>query len=247
MTQRPSVITLPSASALLTLSLCMPAIAQEPPEKLWTGTVEFGLVSTTGNSEDSTLKSRADATREKEKWRYNILLESLATESEGERTAEKYFASNRLSYQFTEHDFIFGYASYDDDRFSGFDYQATVSAGYGRRLINEELMKWDVGIGPGYTYNKVSDETMGEDSEGIIVSAFTRFNWKFSETSEFSQLVNVDAGDDNTVSKATSALKVQVMGSLALTLSYTIKYTETVPADTKHADTETAATLTWSF
>lgn len=221
--------------------------AEDSETKLWSGDMEFGYVDTSGNTEESTIKSRAEVNREKDQWRYKILFDSLNSEASGERSAEKYFLANRLARHYSETDFIFGYASYDDDRFSGFDYQATVAAGWGRRLINDETMQWDVEIGPGYRYNKVDDETTSEDSEELILRGFTQYSWDFSDTANFSQSLNVEAGEDNTISKSVTALKVQVIGALALKLSYTIKYTEEVPVNRKHADTETAVTVVYSF
>lgn len=237
-----------SGITLLSMTPTLYAIAQQQEDtKLWKGDVEFGYVSTTGNTEETTVKARADINREKEHWRYNITTETLNSESSGVRSAEKYFIGNRLAYQYTDANFTFGYLSYDDDRFSGFDYQATAAAGWGRRLLNDDFMQWDIEIGPGYRFSKVDDNSTADDSEEIIVRGFTKFVWDFTDTASFSQSVNVEAGGDNTISKSISALKVQVIGSVSLKLSYTIKYTEEVPVGSKHADTESAVTINYGF
>jgi putative salt-induced outer membrane protein len=214
---------------------------------LWSGDAEFGYVDTSGNTEETTIKGRAQANREQDEWRYNITFDSLNSTANDARSAEKYFLSNRLAYQYQENDYVFAYASYDDDRFSGFDYQATVSAGWGRRLLDNEVMQWDIELGPGYRISKVDDGANGEDADEAIARGFTQFSWDFSETANFSQSLNVEAGADNTISKSITALKVQIVGALALKLSYTIKYTDEVPAATKRADTETAVTVVYSF
>jgi putative salt-induced outer membrane protein len=244
----PSAVTSLMCAGTLLLSASMHAAAKdEKSSGLWSGDLELGYVSTSGNTKEATAKTRVDVNREKEYWRYNIALESLNSESSGTRSAERYFFGNRLAYQYTETNFTFGYISYDDDRFSGFDYQATASAGWGRRLINDEVMQWDVEIGPGYRFNKVEDETTAEDSEELIVRGFTKFIWDFSDTSTFSQSLNVESGEDNTISKSITGLKVQVNGSISIKLSYTVKYTDTVPQDTERADTESAVTVNYSF
>lgn len=219
----------------------------EEEVKIWSGDVELGYVDTSGNTEETTTKTLANIEREKDEWRYAVLLESLNSEASGERSAERYFFSNRLAYELSEKNFVFAYASYDDDRFSGFDYQATVAAGYGRRLINDDTMEWDIEFGPGYRYSKVEDGTLADDSEEVIIRGFSSFNWGFSDNAEFSQTLNVDAGDESTISKSVSALKVKVIGALSMKLAYTIKYTDEVPDGTKQADTETSVTLNYSF
>ncbi len=226
-----------------------PAPEPEPEEiKIWSGDIEFGYADTSGNTEETTVSSSISLQRERDAWRYNIDADSLNSSSDGERTGENYFISNRLAYQYNEHDYSFLYGSYDDDRFSGFDYQATVAVGYGRRLLNNEMMKWDVEIGPGYRVNKVSDETMdSEDTEEVIIRAFSKYLWKFSETASFSQSINVESGDDNTISTAETALKMAVIGEISVKLSYNIKYTEEVPEGNRHADKETIVSLSYAF
>lgn len=215
--------------------------------KLWTGEIEFGYVDTSGNTEETTVKSKADISRERDAWRFNIFYDSLNAKSDGERTAEKYFYSNRLAYAYSEHNYSFVYASYDDDRFSGFDYQATVALGYGRRIYNKPDLKWDIEVGPGYRYNKYDDTSTEDDTDELIIRAYTKFEWEMTDSSTFTQVLSTEAGDENTVSKSITALKTKINGSLSLKVSYTIKYTEEVPADKKHADTETAVTLSYSF
>lgn len=226
-----------------------PEPAPEPKaSKIWSGDIEFGYADTSGNTEETTVSSAISIQREKDAWRYNLDADSLNTSSDSERTGEKYFISNRLAYQYNEYDYSFLYGSYDDDRFSGFDYQATVAVGYGRRLLNDEMMKWDIEIGPGYRVNKVADETLNaEDTEEVIIRAFSKYLWKFSETASFSQSINVEAGDDNTISTAETAIKMAVIGQLSVKLSYNIKYTEEVPEGNRHADKQTIVSLSYAF
>lgn len=239
----------PLACCPMLLALASGQLAAEDTvdDKLWSGDLEFGYVDTSGNTEETTIKSRADVNREHNEWRYKLQFDAMNSKSSGVRSAEKYFLSNRLAYQYTDTDFIFGYIAYDDDRFSGFDYQATVAAGWGRRLINEEDMQWDLELGPGYRISKVDGNSTADDTEEAIFRAFSSFSWDFSETANFSQSLNIETGSDNTISKSITALKVQIIGALSLKLSYTIKYTEEVPPTTKHSDTETAVTIAYSF
>jgi len=235
-------------------SATLAADSQEKEAKIWKGSAELGYVSTSGNTEETTVKGRFDAEREVERWRYTGHFDSLNSESEGTRSAEKYFVANRLAYKFNEHDYAFAYHSYDDDRFSGFDYQTTLSAGYGRRILLPPPMTWDVEIGPGYRYSKLDDSegnvAEGNDGDTVdeaIIRLFTSYSWDFSESSTFGQVINVEAGEEATISKSVTSLKVNVIGSVALNLSYTIKYTDKVPKGTKHADTESAVTLLYEF
>lgn len=213
----------------------------------WSGSIELGFVDSNGNTEETTTKSRAEIYRETAQWKYTLLFNSSASQTDGENTAEKYFLANRLSYKYSEQDYIYGYHSYEDDRFGGFDYITTLSMGYGRTILDNDTMEWNTEIGPGYRYSKIADKIHGEDSEEAILRIFTKYIWAFSENSTFSQDFDVETGSDNTISSSRTALEVKVIGEVAIVLSYTIKYKEQVPVGTRHADTETAVTVSYSF
>ena len=234
-------LALPLA-ALITATTSAYAQADEG----WSGDVEFGYVSASGNTDESSLKIRAEAKHEQGDWRYLANFDSLNSESDDQATAEKYFLSGRAAYQFNEHDFIFAYLSYDDDRFSGYDYQATAAIGYGRRLLKNEVMQWDVEIGPGYRYSTFDDNSVDSSSEAVLRLA-TNFDWEISETASFKQTLGIESGEDNTVTKAVSALKVSIIGALALKLSFSVKNNTDVPVGTEKTDTETAVTVSYSF
>ena len=217
------------------------------PPKPWKGDLEFGYVDSSGNTEETNVTGKANATWEQDAWRFTMIADALNSESDGERTAEKYFYSNRLGYAFNEYDYIYGYLSYDDDRFSGFDYQTTASIGYGRRIYHTDTFEWNIEVGPGYRYSKYDEGSEEDDSEELIGRLATDLSWQISETTSFLQTLSTESGEENTISKSVTALKTQLIGAFSLKLSYTIKYTEEVPEETKHADTETAITLAYSF
>jgi putative salt-induced outer membrane protein YdiY len=73
------------------------------------------------------------------------------------------------------------------------------------------------------------------------------FDWKLSDTSDFRQMLNSYIGEDSTISKSVSSLKVQIVGNLATKFSFTIKHTSDPPENTDDVDTETAVTLVFGF
>ena len=59
--------------------------------------------------------------------------------NELERTsAQKFFGSAQANYKLENPDHrLFGFASYEDDRFNSFEYQATVAAGWSQKVWND--------------------------------------------------------------------------------------------------------------
>jgi putative salt-induced outer membrane protein YdiY len=161
-----------------------------------------------------------------------------------ETSAERYRASAKTDYKFTENNYAFLTGSYEDDRFSGYDYQATVAAGYGRRLLQTERLLMEVEAGPGYRYNRLQ---AGGKEESAILRAFALFTAKLTETSTFKQELSVETGSDQTVTESLTSLQAGIIGALSMKAAFTLEHTSTVPEGTEKTETETALTLVYSF
>ncbi|MDN3653550.1 DUF481 domain-containing protein [Thalassotalea ponticola] len=219
---------------------------QEEP-KLWSGTVDFGYTNLTGNTEESTMAGRVAVSRENKPWKWDITGESLFSENGNTRTAEKYAALSRLAYNFTEKNYVFGRATYETDKFSGFDYQATAIAGFGWNLYDEETFQWDIELGAGYRKSKVDDPLTGDDQNEPIVTASTLIDYQFSQTTTFHQYLSLEKGSDTDIVYSRSELRVQAIENLAFKFSYNIKHTSDVPVGSENTDTETIVSLSYAF
>lgn len=211
----------------------------------WKGEVELGYVQNEGNTEKSSLHAATDIKATFGEWSNRLVLEAVNAESDGERSAERYFFSDRLRREFNDIEYAFGYISREQDRFSGYAYQQTAALGYGRTLLDRPGLYWDAEIGPGFRVSKL--EETGAHEEDAIIRAHTQYIQDISDTAVFTQEISLEAGDENTITKSSSELKTKIVGGLGLKISYVVKYTENVPKGTRHADTETALTLIYNF
>lgn len=210
----------------------------------WKGEAELGLVVTDGNTETQNISAKMDLNDEQESWRHNIHAEALNSSADDVRSAEKYVLSGKTNYKFNEFDSAFLVGTYDDDRFSGFDYQASVAAGYGRRVINNDEQTLDVEAGPGY---RVSELESGDSIDEAMLRLSLKYYVALSKTSNFQQSLVSEIGEDTTITKSITSIKAQINGSLAMKASLTIKNTSDVPEEAEETDTETAVTLVYAF
>jgi putative salt-induced outer membrane protein len=228
------------------------ASAQQNPDEAvktkkiaaWTADIGVGYVRTTGNTETESLKGDVKAVKEKNKWRHSVKLEALNTSDNGQTTAERYFLSGKTDYKFSEFGYWYVTASYEDDRFSGYDYRISESAGYGRRLVSQPTLTIDGEIGPGAKQSKTD---AGENQDEFLVRLAGNLLWKISDNSDFSEELFTEIGDDETVTKSVTALTANINSSLAMKLSYTIKHTSEVPPDIEKTDTETVVTIVYKY
>lgn len=220
------------------------AMADES-SKGWSGEAELGVVMTTGNTETQTVSAKAKVENEQDKWRHKLAVEALNQESANQTTAERYNLSGQSNYLISERQYLFGIVTYEDDRFSGYDYRATEALGYGARVVDEQNLTVDVEAGLGARQSEL-DNNGGSEDEGVVRLA-GNLAWEISDTSHFTEELTSEIGEDVTISKSVTALKTQINGSLAMKLSYTIKNTSEVPVGIEKTDTETAVTLVYGF
>jgi putative salt-induced outer membrane protein YdiY len=239
-------------AALVCASL--PALAQEKKkEKEFTMDGEFGLIVTTGNTETASVTGGITARQNLDKWQNDYLIEGLyrqeSVETDGieetRASAQQFFASAQGNYKLKNPDHrLFVFSSYEDDRFGGFRYQATVAGGWNQKLWSNETTAFEYSIGPGYAFQEEQD---GTDASSLILRSSANFNWFISDTAKFTQNVATEGGADNTKTRAETALTAQINGSLSMKLSFQLDHNTQVPSDREKLDTETAVTLVYSF
>lgn len=230
-----------------TLGMTSNVLAEEATtdKKLWSGEVSVTFISNNGNTRSQNMGLKSRAVRDGELWRSTYKLEGSNESTDDERTAEKYFGSVKFDRKLNDVSYVFGLLEHEDDSFSGYDYQTSLSAGYGRKLINTDAHKLEMEVGPGYR-RSVTEEEHDVENEATLRGA-ANYDWAIDKTSSFRQEVSVESGEESTISKSLSRYKKQLNGSLSLTLSYEVKHTSKVPSGTDKSDSTTAVALDYSF
>jgi putative salt-induced outer membrane protein YdiY len=214
----------------------------------------LGFISTTGNTDTTSINAGITANQEFESWSNDYIIEGLYRQEtvEGDNgedvdvtSAQKFFASAQGNYKLENPDNrLFVFTSYEDDRFSNFNYQATVAAGWNQKLIQNKKHKLEYSIGPGYAFVETQE---GESQNSMIVRASTIYSWKISDTAKFTQTASTEVGDENTKSRAESALTATISGNLSMRLSFKLDHNSQVAEGVEKLDTETAVSLVYNF
>lgn len=238
-------INMKKTAAVVVMSglLAGPVVAADKPAA-WTGEAALGFIMTSGNTDTQSINGKAQAVNERDMWRHAAVFEMLNTENTNTTTAERYLLSGQSNYKFKPRHSVFGLASHEDDRFSGYDWRASEVIGYGYRAIEEPNLILDLEAGPGARQSKLNNGT--RDNEGMFHLG-GNLGWKVSETSSFSEVLTSDIGSDTTISKSVTGLKTQINGSLSMKLAYTVKHTSDVPVGIKKVDREAAVMLVYGF
>lgn len=236
-------LLLPCAALILTGWLGAANAAEE--EQGFGGEAELGVVSTSGNTQTSSVNAKAKLMYRADDWRHEGRLEALRSRDRSETTAERYLASGKSDYYLTKMDYLFGTLRYEEDRFSGYSYQFSEAVGYGRRVINQETLTLDLEIGAGGHHSKESGTNVRKNE--AMLRGGVKLGWDISPTARFTEELLIEGTRHNTSTESVTALTASINAHFALRLSLTVKHNSHVPADTKKTDTLSAATLVYNF
>jgi putative salt-induced outer membrane protein len=134
--------------------------------------------------------------------------------------------------------------AYDKDRFSGFDHKESATVGLGRRLIENEkhLLKGEAGAG-----SRREELDDGTTNTNAIFLGNLDYRYTISENAEFTQTLLVEMGKDNDYMESITKLKANIVGNLAVAVSYTVKNNSNPPPANEKTDTYTAISLEYKF
>lgn len=214
----------------------------------------LGFIFTTGNTDTTSVNASLESHQELERWSNDYSISGLYKqesvendlgEDEDRTSAQKFGGQAQANYKLANPDYrLFGFASYEDDRFSSYNYQSTLAAGWNQKLWQNDNTSLEYSIGPGYAFNETDD---GETQNSFIVRASSAFQWLISDTAKFTQTISTEVGEENTKSAAESALTASISGNLSLKVSVSFAHNTDVDADKEKLDTESAVTLVYNF
>lgn len=222
-----------------------PAHAQEETPQGWSGDTGLGFVVTTGNTETETINAKATLIYGAAPWKHTGKLDLLKGSDNDETNADRLSLSGKSERDLSAASYVFGLVNYEDDEFSGYDYRASESLGYGRRLVQNESVTLNAEAGLGARQDKVSD-TGESESDGIVRLAGL-LEWRISPSAKFAQELETESGGGLTVTRSLSTLSAQIVGNLAAKFGVRVTYTSDVPPGIDETDTETSTTLVYKF
>lgn len=218
----------------------------------WEGEAELGVLITSGNTEETNLNSRLGLKHETTTWRNSGDFRSYYSETDEVTTAEKYKAALQSDFKFEGSQYLFTRGAYEDDRFSGYDFQSSLTAGYGNRVWQRgERSFLDLSAGVGYRFNKLQepDAEGNRDEEGAIARLAGQFDYGLSENALFRQKLSTEIGldENNTVSESETSLQATVVGNLSMKAAYRVQHISDAPEGSEATDTEISLALLYGF
>jgi putative salt-induced outer membrane protein YdiY len=239
-------------AGLAFLALTLPAHAQ------WTGKAELGVLQSSGNTEAASANAKLDLTRESAQWKNAYFLAALYSENAEFSTAERYEARYQADYKINDKLSWFGALRGEQDRFSGFAYQATVSTGASYKFLDTPDTKLTASLGAGYkkfreeilvksAAGEVLDRIEGELGKDVVGTLSSDYEHAFTATTKLTNKLLTEFGADNTAVANDIAVQVSMTQSFALAVGFGIRYNSDPPPLSESTDTLTTINLVYNI
>lgn len=245
--------------AVLALGLFASATAMAQTEEPWNIRSEVGFVSARGNTTTETANAKLVVVRVVKAWKYTLDSTGLYGKNQDITSAQHVDGRLQADRSFGPEDrwFWFGSGRYEDDRFSGFEYQTTLTTGLGRKFYDTDTTKLTIQAGVGY--RMLRPEQIVRDDDGIVVARILgerdtdgvvngqlTFSHNFNEQTRILNTLLTESGEANTLTKNELALQVKMMQSLALSVGYSVRHNSDPLPGLKKTDTLTTLNLVYS-
>ena len=229
-----------------------------------TGSAELGLLYKTGNTHSADIKTGIDLRIDKNRWLslLNIDLLIKKTDKADADTGELHFITTDQKWTITsqtnysldsnEKNYIYGNIWYEENEFSSFINQSSISTGWGRHWYktNEASLWGD--IGPGFKRDKFRavDKEPTKTITSWIIQAQALYVRRLSDHVELKQYFSAKQAVKvgvNSIYKAETAITTKLISTLQLKFTFTVNYNTDVEDNKRNLDTQTAVTLVYSF
>lgn len=249
-------LLLAAAHAAQAADAAPPAAPVTPPMSpgTWQTSAELGAISTTGNTEGTSITGKIDSRQELENWSNEYIAtgffkEDDITQADGskkrERSADRFSVSARAGYKLLKPgDKAFVLVSHVKDTFGAYTRYSSINVGHSSQWYRSPTTTFDAEIGPGYFKGR---RFIGNEESGLTVRGAGTLRMKLSDTAQFSQTLSVERGTSNTHSAAETALSTKIIDRMQMKAAFVARSDTNVSPGVKKLDTQTSLTLVYSF
>jgi len=248
----PRIVFTGAMGAILCLSGA-PAFAE------WTGRGELGASLASGNSENESLNAALEVKNTNDQWTHTLGFAGNYANDGNDTTAQRWEVRGQSDYRFTDRAYAFGAGRYENDEFSAFEYQSSLAAGLGYKLIEDERTRLWIQGGPGYRFARrrgpcldatppensfdCNNFAPGDSENSLIFRGDVGLDYQLTETTKLVDRFLVEAGSDNTYLQNDFGVEVTITGALGLRVGFQVRHNTDVEPGIEKTDTLTTIGL----
>lgn len=221
----------------------------------WTAKAEAGLVAARGNTNTDTANTKIDVARETDRWKQQAAFRGVYASDDTGTIAQRWDARGQLDYNFDPRTFSFASVRYEDDRFSGFEYQTTYASGLGRRFMDDDITKFNAQLGVGYkvleTRESISEDGLtfipSRREEDLVGQLVVEYDHRLTANTRIRNKFLTEGGPDNTSVQNDTSLQVNMTRVLALAVGYVVRYNTDPPEGFQTTDRLTTVNVVYEL
>ena len=221
----------------------------------WSGKSEAGVVISSGNTNTKAGNAKLDLTYDVKKWKFIFDATGVYTSDDTGTTGQRWEVKGQHEYNFDPKTFWYDSARYENDRFSGFLYQAALGAGLGHRFFDTPDLKLTAQGGVGYKLAETRDSLAedgvtfvpGETDREAILQAGVDYEQALTGTTKLINKFLTEAGSQNVFLQNDLSLQVKITQVLALAVGYSVRHNTKPPGGFKNTDTLTTLNMVYEF
>lgn len=248
MLNRKICLKLLAAALLVSFSGEINAFAAEEnkkEEKKYKGSLDVGANFLNGNSKEQSIQANFGLN-------YNFSEKvSNVTKSRSDnnktnriRTRERYFVNNQTRKEINKNNFKFLEIEYISDRYGGYNYRVSETAGLGKNLIENKKIKLTIQSSAGMRQIRLITD---EKSNDFVIRVGSDFEATISETLFFTEDFDISADQNATIIRSDSNLKILLSKKLYFKFGVLIQRVSNVPVGRKNSDVITGLKLGYEF
>ena len=230
-----------------------------PPDPLWFGKVNFSFLSTSGNTDTTSIGGAAEVNYNPKPWLFTLKGAYLYAATDGDTTAQSTVVSLRASRDLTERLDVFAGGGYLRDTFSGINHLYSVDGGAGYKLFKgpAQFLRVEGGVGWTNEEDVLKSGIVLPSRSYANARAGVAYKWQFTKsaafTNDFGFLLDLDDTANWFITNK-AAITADISSIFALQASWTLLY-RNQPAGSNipnaeqysHTDTATAVGIVAKF
>jgi putative salt-induced outer membrane protein YdiY len=217
---------------------------------------ELGVIVSSGNTNAKSFRAGLKSEYENRHFFNQYLMELLYKETEVEVddgyedqiSAQRLYTYIQCDYKLAESNRrLFVYGDYENDKFTGYNYQASMALGWSQLSWKDDSSSFRYSIGPGYTLARLDSGERDDDVDGMIVRASAEYRYSWKSGAKLRQFLSTEAGDENTKSRFETSLSANLFDTLAMKLSVILNHNSNATEDASSFNSETSIALVYRF
>ncbi len=207
-------------------------------KKDWKLHAELSYVVTSGNTKTQTFASKVEGQKEAGVNRFSAKFDGLFARAQGTETANRWYLLGKWERTFSERMFGFLQGDYLKDRFAGFDYRITLTAGLGYDIVKTDKHYLKGLFSLGYATQTYEN---GDSDNYPTANLGLNYTWQILENLKFKEDFNYQTSLSDTslyYINSDTSVQVKINTHFSLGVGLRIAYQNQPPTnDIKKTDT----------